>query len=93
MCDWCRGWGGRVECDDENEQKVRMGREDAKGVRRRRRRRKRRRKGAERIEAGVVSYLFRNAERSSGERTRSFLNNATVINVVKQLREHSDLGR
>jgi hypothetical protein len=26
---WCRGWGGRVECDKENEEKVRMGREGA----------------------------------------------------------------
>ena len=29
----------------------------------------------------MVSYLLRNAGRSSGERTRSFLNNATVIKI------------
>jgi hypothetical protein len=41
----------------------------------------------ERIEAEAESYLFRNAGRSSGERTRSFLNNATVIKMVKCWRE------
>jgi hypothetical protein len=31
---WCRGLGGRVECDDEDEEKVRMGRDGAERVRR-----------------------------------------------------------
>lgn len=39
-------------------------------------------------EKGMVSYLFRNAGRSSGERTRSFLSNATVIKSVECLREY-----